>query len=201
MSIYTATGKKNLKKLNTIQNNALRIATGAFKSTPIHSLEAEARVTSMDTKIKLEASKTYIKNCSKHHQNPVAKLNLQKMIQGGGERKKDSIARAKESLEEIHEPFPPIVSTPPISPIPLYFNIKDYICEEFGGSSRKDMTEREARRTMEEFREEKYKDFYTIYTDGSRENVNLKSSSGLCAPEDKIAKIWKDWFNNSSLEV
>ena len=135
MPIYCATTKSNMKKLKVIQNNAIRIATGAFKSSPIQSLEADAKVTSMETKIELETSQLYTKICSKHHSNIVTKINLQDLAQEGTKRRKGFITRAKETMEGISEPLPAIVSTPPTSPLPPHFNIKELINNNFGGNS------------------------------------------------------------------
>ena len=45
---YTTACKTNLDKLNKVQNNALRIAIGARKTSPIVSLEAESHIPPLD---------------------------------------------------------------------------------------------------------------------------------------------------------
>lgn len=40
ITIYGATNQTELKKLEIIQNNAMRIATGSFRSTPTITLQA-----------------------------------------------------------------------------------------------------------------------------------------------------------------
>lgn len=42
--IYSSASSTQLKKLDTIQSAALRIATGAFRSSPIVALETETNV-------------------------------------------------------------------------------------------------------------------------------------------------------------
>ena len=42
--VFSSTADSHLNKIITIQNSALRIATGAFRSSPINSLHAEAGI-------------------------------------------------------------------------------------------------------------------------------------------------------------
>lgn len=50
--IMMALSKKNIKKLETVQNSALRIITGGLKTTPVPALRMETGVLSMNWRIK-----------------------------------------------------------------------------------------------------------------------------------------------------
>jgi ribonuclease HI len=59
--VYGSACKTELQKLNTIANDALRIATGAFKSTPIDSLHAATHETPLDLRREEAALRYYYK--------------------------------------------------------------------------------------------------------------------------------------------
>ena len=61
----------NINKLEVIQNSALRIATGALKSSQIHSLQCEAHVPPLRLYIIQQSLKTYYKLVAKGRHHPV----------------------------------------------------------------------------------------------------------------------------------
>ncbi|CAL4110073.1 unnamed protein product, partial [Meganyctiphanes norvegica] len=69
--LLISASETNINKLEVIQNSALRIATGALKSTPIHSLQCEANVPPLRLYIKQQSLKTYYKFLAKGRNHPV----------------------------------------------------------------------------------------------------------------------------------
>ena len=197
MPLYCATNKANLKKLQVLQNSAMRIATGAFKSTPVTSLSAEAKIISIEARIELETSKLYYKTCCKHYSNPVSTVHLGNMVQNLNTKRKNFVTRAKEIITKIGEPLPPITSTLPISPIPLWYNIGDYINSNFEGEGTKTITEKRANDIFKNLQKGKYSGYVEIFTDGSKENSSQKTSGSMYAPAENLAKTWRLPDNSS----
>ena len=67
---YASACKSNLKKLNSIQNSALRIATGAYRTSPIESLEVLTGTKSLDDSRK-EKLANYIVRVLANPSNPL----------------------------------------------------------------------------------------------------------------------------------
>nr|CAI5843233.1 unnamed protein product [Callosobruchus analis] len=75
--IYGNASKRLLKKLDVLQNNAIRISIGAMKSTPIEPLRAEALEPPLDLRREMLADKMVIKSIMKKSPvlNRIALLN------------------------------------------------------------------------------------------------------------------------------
>ena len=65
------TCRSNLESLEQIQSKALRIATGALKSSPIEALQCEADIPSINLMIKEHAIKYYYKILTKPNNHPL----------------------------------------------------------------------------------------------------------------------------------
>ena len=191
LPIYAATNKTNLKKLEALQNTAIRISTGAFKSTPIISLNAEAGAVPIRTRIKIESTKLYHKTSNKNIKNPITKTCLANSIQAHNNKKKNFFGRARETLAQTEIPQPTIISTPAVSPIPPWHRLDEYITDDFGGSNQKDMNETVAKSRLKRLLEEKYKGYNQIYTDGSRNNEDLKTAASIYVQDTGTAHVWR----------
>ena len=88
LTLYSQTNKANLKKVRTIENNALRLATGAFKTTPINSLLAESKIIPLETRIKITCCNWYQKNSNKDINHPIIKMGLKNIINTKQNKKK-----------------------------------------------------------------------------------------------------------------
>ena len=67
--VYGSACKSNLKKLDTVHNSGLRIALGAFRTSPIPSLHTEAGETSLELR-RLKLTLNYVLKLKSVHTNP-----------------------------------------------------------------------------------------------------------------------------------
>ena len=169
--VYGSASKTYIKQLDTIQNQALRLCLGAFKSSPVTSLHAEANEMPLQYRrqkltlqygIKLKAHKenpayqyvfptdyTY-KNCLERRAIPAFRVRFQRLLNSIDMNIED-IAENENILEL------PLWDTPPIS---CLSHIANY----------------EKENTLPQFYKDQfyitkymYSDYECIYTDGSKQ--------------------------------
>ena len=74
--LFANTADSRWKKVERIQNSALRLILGAFPSTPIPALQAEAGVPPLRVRAQLLADKYILKNLSKQHHPLMGQLRI-----------------------------------------------------------------------------------------------------------------------------
>ena len=168
--IYGSARKSYLKRLDTVQNQGLRICLGAFKTSPIDSLHVEANETPMHlrrTKLALQ----YALKIKSTPKNPVYETIFDPNYENLYQNKPNTIPsfgiRIKEDLSKICEDTNIIASSklPETSPWTIpQINIDLTLTE-----NKKDPSD--APNLINKFRQlkHKYKNHKTIYTDGSKD--------------------------------
>ena len=170
--VYGSARKSYLQKLDPIQNNALRLCLGAFRSSPIESLYVEANELPLEYRrnkltlqygIKLKANRdipsyeyvfptdyTY-KTCQRKSANPPFRVRLQVLLDESG-IDLDDVADSDDLLDL------PVWDIPPVK---CLTHLADY---------NKDDTSPYLHKNEFKITEDQFSDFQHIYTDGSKCN-------------------------------
>ena len=187
-SVLASMANVHLDKLKTIQNTCLRLMTGARKTSPVLSLEAESGVMPLGLYFKLITIKERIKLLSKPREDKTAKLVSQKqtIYNFHNNRRNDFEQRSLRYASELgitcnkYNPFPML---PPLRPNE---SLAKYIFAETIGI--KNFTQSE----FSDYVRLNYPNFVTIFTDGSKiNNCEPSVSSGVYIPSTRTEHSWK----------
>ena len=192
------TCKTNLNKLEVIQNAALRIATGALKSTPIISLQCEAQAPPLKFFVEQQSLKTYYKLMTKSENHPVRKYVLEKIKnipKWSSVSKKPFTFIVKDLIDEWGTPAPQYLRSkdPPCFPPwePLEATIHTELQTQIQKASGIHLLRAEAYCTIEN----KYADHLQVYTDGSKitedHHMAPSTAAGFCIPSANFDEKWK----------
>ena len=173
--VYGSARESYLKKLDPIQNNALRLCLGAFRSTPIESLYVEADESPLEYRrnklalqygIELKANRdipsyeyvfptnyTY-KTCQRKSANPSFRVRLQSLLDESG-IDFDDVADSDDLLDL------PVWDIPPVK------------CLTHLAEYNKDDTSPYLYKHEFKIIEDQLSDFHCIYTDGSKCNEKV----------------------------
>ncbi|XP_065213540.1 uncharacterized protein LOC135840786 [Planococcus citri] len=171
-SIYTYAPENRLSRLNTIQNTAVRISTGAFRTTPTVSLLNDASECPLDIRRQYISTSTYLNIKS----NPDFNLKLEYMIpmHSLSVKFQSFLQQVEENNIKIHHllvnPTPPWQSFNPIIDLSL---------TEFN----KNLTNPIILKRHFLLLLDKYKEYSHIYTDGSK----TKQFTGCAIIHDDIS--------------
>lgn len=181
LSAHSTAAKTNKDKLNQIQNSALRIMTGAMKSTPITSMEATTGLQSLDERREekiLKQTEKY-KRLPEHPMNEKLKDLTQKRLKRTSFQhlslqttKKNPEALPQSNEErEILLPYENYQMEP-------NFTIQHTIP---GIHNKTDHSETELRITTLEYLDTEYpsEKWNYVYTDGSAEDATRNGGSGI----------------------
>jgi len=195
--VYGSASAAALAPLNTVANDAMRIATGAFRTTPISSLQILTNEPSLELRRQELTVKYYVK-LKAHIQNPafnsVFNSNLRLFFNSRPTTKPPFIIRAEETIRSMALNIQPIL--PHKTPTFMSHELKppevnfDLCC------FKKDEVPPEVMRGMhQELISMLYPHHNAIYTDGSKTNDGVGSAavfregathSSLC----KVASIF-----------
>ena len=170
-TLYSTASETALKKLNPIQNQAMRIITGAFRSSPIVSLNVESNITPLDLHRLEEQAKTTIRTL-RNTKSPATKL-----IKTEWEKEET----AWRQIERIKEEFFPGEAIPKIA------NFKPEGVAPWEIKTVKTCTKLEYLDKSKEYSAKIRDDFEThrnehsgeteIYTDGSKTDTKVGSAA------------------------
>ncbi|KAI5697973.1 hypothetical protein M8J77_012423 [Diaphorina citri] len=182
--VYNSASSNSLQILNPVQNLCLRLATGAFRSSPVVSLEAETGEPNLDIRRKILSSNYIAKTLSiENHPNIMRTLNPLYVRKYENSNMKPTIGIQKKNLETII-PFNNImVKTTPKEP----WLLKPPICDLSLSSYKKENVP--AQMFQNEFKNklaENFQSHIKIYTDGSKNEQGV--GCALTIPEKNIAK-------------
>ena len=153
-------------KLESIQNNALRVITGAFKTTPITNLYIETNIPSLERRREVQLMRYFVRSASRT-QNLSFNIfsrsisNLQRTA-----KYKTINVKLKEALTDYKIDPPNVMDTPPLRPFWLDKDIETIILFSDPKST---ISPLEIQEIFHDFKEE-HEDFQFIYTDGSKSN-------------------------------
>ena len=192
LCIYGSANKNLIVKIQTVQNNALRIATGAIKTSPIISLQAETGLLPIEMVRKNEICKWTWKFAVKDVFSPLLQVNLRELAEVGTITRKESFTqRSQKLLNEIGETSPPITHLPALTNLPTWESVDRYTTSTLGYPDIKKLSNEHIKSIFLEKMENEYKGWNKIFTDGSRNSQTNQSSASIYVEENKIAKMWK----------
>jgi len=175
--VYSSASKATLGPLDTIANDAMRIASGAFKTSPVKSLQILVNEPPLHLR-RQELTIKYYLRVKSHLQNPsfnsVINTNLKLFFSSRPTAKPPFIIRAENAIREYELPVNPVM--PYITPKYLTCELGEPRIDLSMCEYKKEETPAEVLRAMHrELLQRRYGGYEVLYTDGS------KSSAGVGA--------------------
>ena len=170
---YGSSCISNLKKLNPIQNSALRLSTGAYRTSPIDSLEVISGIISLDASRKEKLAK-YIVRVVANPGNPLNKiisigeLILEEDEENHTKFKQQSVfARAKLACKDFNLEEGMIFPEGPMED-PPWKTDNIYVCEDIIRNAKRSIPENTLKMIFTNHLQSHMEDNLLIYTDGSK---------------------------------
>ena len=189
--------KTNYRKLETIQNQGIRIATGCLKPTFIPALQAEANVIPLDIYIKQQAIKYYYRikiqeegHCIKDIIFNDENLNDDRVYNERAVRK-PFVLKTMEIMREWRLPITPNIRNLEYPCIPPWDALEKKIRPELLHKITKNQSEIQLKNAALETIELLYEKDIKIYTDGSKKSQPLSTTAAYCIPNRNIKVSWK----------
>ena len=193
--LLVSTSQTNLDILEIIQNTALRIATGAIRTTEIASLQCEANIPPLDMYLKKQAIKTYFKVQAKGQNHPIhthtdpdedEDLPWTEVFTHPFQ---NQVQMIMQNWEIPCDTQPEIINH---ARIPPWEPLKDYIALNLEGEETKACSDAQLRASAIQTINKRYPHALYIYTDGSKKNDNSKSTTAaFYVPENDTRISWK----------
>ena len=166
--LYSSAGSTTLEKLNPVHNEALRICTGAFRTSPTNSLQVEAGSPPLDLQrdeqllryiVRLESLPEYKKdlNALNDQYDDRYEVNNQRFVPIG--------TRARRLKQSLDFDTDPVQNT--IAEIPPWLLREVNICREGSSNTKKNCTTSKLKQDFLSHMT-KHSDSKHIYTDGSK---------------------------------
>ncbi|KAL7635514.1 UNVERIFIED_CONTAM: hypothetical protein RMT77_014583 [Armadillidium vulgare] len=190
--LYGSGSLTRLRQLDTIQNTALRIALGAFKSSPVPALQIESGIPSLaQRRRKLLISK--FTNISTAPESSYLHLLYKQFILNSSSLHSSSfIHRAYRASQGMIPSLPEVVPILNISVLPPYFQNQIIYDTEISTQWHKGDTPQMALGLYSERINRTYGSFLHVYTDGSKISQPVNStSSAMYFPTLNITTTWK----------
>ena len=188
--------KTNANKLEVVQNQGLRIATGCLKTTKISTLQAEANIMPLDMYMKKEALKYYYKIRAQKNNHSVKEIifediDLANQVWNENVVKKPFILKIKDILRQWRLPERPHQEEMEYPEVPPWEEITSNISTELISKVTKSEGEIQVRQAALETIHLKYKNYIPVYTDGSKKERPLSTTAAYCIPSKNIEEKWK----------
>jgi ribonuclease HI len=183
--VYGSASKTALKMLDPVHHQALRLATGAFRTSPCESLYVEANEPSLSDRRKMLSLQYYIR-ASKIPDSMVMKhldnTNLDNRYSNSKRKPKSVAYKIRQIFRELNSEIPEI--------IPFYSSElgpweipKQSICTNLAGN-KKEETNPDVYRNL--FHAHRHETDIEIYTDGSKSEVGVGAGAIVMIGEQKI---------------
>lgn len=190
LTVYGVNKSGDMKKLQTLQNEAMRIATGCFRSTPIILLEAFTNIASIKKQIKETECIQLIKTLNKQNDMPIKKLITKEILEYKlNKDRKSFIHRVLETMKELKININ-INITPNISPLPPWYDISKYIETNFMDGFTKNMPDQVIQNHFHMIENTKYRNHKKIFTDGSKIQCPNSTSAAVYVKDYNLTTIW-----------
>ena len=167
--LYDDISNDKIDSLQIIQNNALRIITGAFRTSPVVNLHIEVNLPTLDRRRKYQLLRFYARTSARKTEPTLSILNnkYSNQILTTAQRRFPVISyRIEKVLNHFAvQPFK-VMSPPPLTFEWLYPPPEIQLLYE---EPKRTITNIEAQQLFNQHKN-KYKDYYYIYTDGSRKD-------------------------------
>lgn len=186
ITIYGAAKEGEIKKIEILQNQVLRLATGCLNSTPIIALQALTNLPPMkDRKKELE----YIhltKILNKPNRMPIKQQTINYIKEYNPQRDKRSLFHRVTETNKILNIELKINEVPTTSPVPPWFDISNYIQINFAEELTKNTPQVVIQKYYQEMININYKDYTKIFTDGSKIKEPESTSAAIFIQDKEI---------------
>ncbi|KAF2347802.1 Ribonuclease H domain [Trinorchestia longiramus] len=192
--LYGTAAPSNLCKLNSIQNQCLRIATGCRKTTPITSLQIEADIPPLALHREEIACRYYCRLLQLPLNVATSELvqRLDTPQIGSSSLLPTFIVSVRAIFPKVGLPTPSGNAAPIISPLFPWFRTDDCILTEFLSSSVSSLTSQSVIQTYNELMDTEFRDYIAIFTDGLRiTEPTCSSSAAVLVPSKGVTLNWK----------
>ena len=187
--------------MKVIETTALRLATGAFKTSPRVSLYAESNILPLPYWIKHRSINYFLKIQQSPLNHPLFQIFTQNVnriwrTDWTTTKRIPFLARIKTIIQDFNLNIDKNAFTPidTVSPVPPWRNLEDILKPTF--AMPKDKTNSiEINKEFQKICREDYKDFLYIYTDGSLYEDPLSSAAGFYVEELDFSSGWKTPFH------
>ena len=179
--VYRSAADTHLQKLDVLQNACLRLILGAWKTTPILSLQAEAHIPPLNLRSCYLINKTFIKlQCRPKNDYTCQLLSLDTNNIPFNSFSMRSI-KAIESLQITtiqRTPTNLIIDIPPWKTVTPYINSDEEMTRDV--------------KTFQEYVTKEYPGYLQIFTDGSKiSNPDTSTACGIYNHRNKQAVCWR----------
>lgn len=209
--IVSASNSKTIKKLETVHNTGLRIICGAFRTSPISSLQVETGIPSFENLLRQRTALHSVKKTCEH---PAGAVDSEGQIEvssnyssssdeSSGEIWGENVAevelaetaelRGMRIIDDLQLDVPPVEHYT-VPNIPPWNMIKIPLDKRMLEASREGLQQAAMRNLFSSIRSTKYRIYKSIYTDGSKRE-NACSYSVVC----EANVIRKRIYGNSSI--
>ena len=188
--IYGELSATLLKKLVVVQNSALRTILGARKTSPVLSLEVESYVMPLDIRFKFLFIKWYCKMMYSPSNEQNSEIGHEVGVIPITNNETANNIRACDIMNELGLYKIKRVSTTYTSPVPPHVDLTNRIAfDMFEGENT--ISQNIIKKTMFSARKDEiYKNFIEIYTDGSKLEDG-STSAAMNVPHLKLVTAWK----------
>jgi len=201
VTIYSGINKNESKKLEQIQNYALRIATGSLRSTPIIALQTLTSQMPITNRIKELECIQLIKNLEKENHLPIKQLSI-KCIENfkPNKDKKTLLYKVIETCKKWKVKLK-VDTVPNISPIPPWSDIIKDIETNFMENMNKNTPHQMIQQHFHYIENAIYQNYQKIYTDGSKIKEPVSTTAAIYIQNKNITTLWKLPNNTEIIEA
>ena len=192
-SIYGSACYSLLTKLDVIHNTALRIASGAFRTSPINSISVETGVMNLSWSRKVSECNQVLAFARKPANHPMLELypkNFTNAITWHAQRK-PLLHRAIKVFDLLGITYPQLRSYPTVSPIPPWIDISHVIHPTLIGISNKTEQQPDLLPSYHMVSNTTYCDFFALFTDGSHSPDPPATAAAVYAPSTGRCTTWR----------
>lgn len=206
-SVYSSASNTQLKKLDVIQNSALRIALGAFRSSPTMSLHAESGLLPLSDRRNLQLCRRYSKIMTLPQTHPLARLYQASGVSPDNiswpvRSRKPLQVRALHTYQQLNLPPPPTPAPTPLHPpIAPWNSPPQFINTDFHPSFNKSSDGHAAPHLFQEMNSKTYANHTKIYTDGSHTSTPPSTASAVYFADFPLRQAWRIDHRHTSLDA
>ena len=193
---YSSAAASHLARLDSLQNQCLRIAVGARRTTPVCSLEVEAHVLPLRLHRQQLVCSYLCRLGQLPSDNPVA-LDVvvrpppQELFLTSASRPPFAVT-ALRTFRSLSLPAPLPRYSPLLSPVPPWIDLTSWCCSDFASAPVAELSSEATVLLFRDLLESHFPGFLAAYTDGSRVSEPLVSvSAALEIPSSRFADSWK----------
>ena len=192
-AVYGSAANTILGKLDIIHNTALRIASGAFKTSPINSLSLETGVMNLRWSLKINECTQLVAFSRKSKDHPLKEIYPENLAeeQQWRTRRKPLLLRATQAFHQFALIPPRLHHCPTVSPIPPWTNLAPHVHPTIVGITNKTIQLPQLLSDFKFLSNTTYLNFFTLYTDGSHSPDPPATSAAVYVPSSGLCTTWR----------